>query len=106
MFARSNATGGAFLEDPNCCAVCLGPVHGYTTSGDSAKLVDECRKGKRIPMYFCRDCFTSWRTDIDGKAPWLMMLLGVEKARRKRRNRLIKAVGAPQIDYINPGTPM
>jgi len=80
------------LEDPNACAICGAPVKGYVGG---------------VPVYFCPHCFRSnkeggYCEDILEKAAWAMYLLGVEKARRKRRNRLMKSVGLPVFIYGIP----
>jgi hypothetical protein len=75
------------LEDPNVCAICGAAVSGYVGG---------------VPVYFCPKCFEAFGGDILAKAKWIVFLLGEEKARRKRRNRLIKSVGLPVFIYGIP----
>lgn len=73
----------AFLEDPNCCSICDNPCGNGILPGG-------------IPMYFCRKCFHEWEQDIISGADWVLGMLRIEKARRKRRNRQLHAGGFPQ----------
>mgnify|MGYP005863361995 CR=1 FL=1 len=70
------------LEEPNCCAIC-----GRHISGHSGL----------VPLYFCPNCFSRHKEDILARAPWAFWLLAEEKARRKRRNRLIRDAGLPRL---------
>lgn len=70
----------ALLEEPNCCAICEHPVSGHAGL---------------VPVYFCVTCFGRYKEAILTRAPWVLWLLANEKARRKRRNRLIKTTGLP-----------
>lgn len=70
----------ALLEDANACAVCGRPVSGYAGG---------------VPVYFCPHCYEEYKAEILARTPWVRWMLGVEKARRKRRNRLLKGPGLP-----------
>jgi hypothetical protein len=78
----------ALLEQPNSCAICERPVQGYV---------------KHVPVYFCPSCFEEHKASILLLLPWVKMLLNEEKARRKRRNRLLNSVGLPTIVYTYQG---
>nr|MDQ2996965.1 hypothetical protein [Chloroflexota bacterium] len=64
----------------NVCAVCEKPVSGFV---------------KMVPVYFCPHCFEEYKTIILTPVAWIADMLRVEKARRKRRNRLLYSVGLP-----------
>jgi hypothetical protein len=78
----------ALLEEPNVCSICEHPVSGHTGI---------------VPVYFCPRCFETYKVDILERAPWVMLLLSFEKARRKRRNRLIKHSGLPVTVNVYQG---
>lgn len=88
-FCRLYNQEAAVLEDPNICAICGNPVRGYVGG---------------VPVYFCPSCFKQFESDILAKAEWAVYLLGSEKARRKRRNRLMKGPGLPVLVYGLPHT--
>ncbi|HMO58363.1 MAG TPA: hypothetical protein PKC19_13445 [Roseiflexaceae bacterium] len=70
----------ALLEEVNVCALCQRPVRGYVEG---------------VPVYFCPRCFGDNRDAIIFRAAWAVFLLNDEKARRKRRNRLLSGPGLP-----------
>ncbi len=75
------------LEDLNMCAVCEATVRGFVGG---------------VPVYLCPHCYAEWGTPFMEKVPWAAYLLGREKARRKRRNRLLRSVGLPVFIYGVP----
>lgn len=77
----------ALLEDLNCCALCDKPVVGYTGG---------------VPRYYCNDCFETYNEDILANALWVVMMLRLEKARRKRRNRVIGHNALPKFVPLEP----
>ena len=81
----------AMLEDTNVCAVCEAPVSGFI---------------KMVPVYFCPDCYVTYKEDILANTFWIMGMLKAEKARRKRRNRLLNSVGLPQMTNMYQGVPL
>lgn len=64
------------LEDFNMCAICGATTYGFAGG---------------VPVYFCAACWQQHEADVHAGAAWTRYLLGVEKARRKRRNRLLRA---------------
>ena len=78
----------ALLEDTNCCSLCEAPVTGYVGG---------------VPVYWCPGCWENHREEIVQNVVWIAMLLGLEKARRKRRNRLLKSVGMPRFQNTLQG---
>jgi hypothetical protein len=78
----------ALLEETNVCAVCEAPVKGYAGP---------------VPVYFCPTCYGEHKDEIMAAVAWVAVLLGMEKARRKRRNRLLKGVGLPRMQNTLQG---
>ena len=72
----------ALIEDTNVCSLCENPVKGYVGG---------------VPVYWCPHCWETHKEDIVAAVAWAVLLLGLEKARRKRRNRLLKSVGLPRM---------
>jgi hypothetical protein len=78
----------ALIEDTNVCAICEAPVKGYAGP---------------VPIYFCPGCYETHKQEIMDAVAWVALLLGLEKARRKRRNRLLKSVGLPKMQNTLQG---
>ncbi len=78
----------ALLEDTNCCALCEAPVSGHVGG---------------VPVYFCPECWEANKDGIMAAVVWIAGMLRLEKARRKRRNRLMKSVGLPRFQNTIQG---
>jgi hypothetical protein len=78
----------ALLEEPNVCALCGRPVSGYVDG---------------VPVYLCPHCYKVWGPEFVTKVAWAVFLLNEEKARRKRRNRVLAKGGLPTFQHTYQG---
>lgn len=85
----------ALLEDPNACAICSHVVSGKV-GGEQ----------QNVPVYFCPECFETYKNAILSRDEWVMVLLRMEKARRKKRNRILNSVGLPVMRSLYQGVPL
>lgn len=76
------------LEEPNGCSLCGHHVRGFVGG---------------VPVYFCPNCYTQYRDAIFSRTAWLVYLSNAEKQRRKRRNRMLKGPGLPQMTNTYQG---
>jgi hypothetical protein len=77
----------ALLEDQNVCCICDAAVVGYAGG---------------VPRYFCHGCYETYKGDILESIGWVMSMLKVEKARRKRRNRALHHGALPVLVSLEP----